>query len=483
MATVCLDDQIFCTPPVAAGPKLTSRSALSRNGDLSANVSRAPFHLPPLQDAHDSRRGGPGDSPDDAVLISDSESDCDDSDDGRSETAFLSLEELLAAPHNEMQSNCVAGTDEGIDAPPGASGDDDVKEPWATGGADPDDESVPAQRQQSHSLECSPASSSASPRALHAELDEPVPASRRSLQCAGVPCRQGLGCPRHPNLSTKVYRQPRHAEEPSAKADNPLYHPQAPPGGSSDTGETEQLLNSHSLPRKATCSIETGDSKDCLHPARSGSREGTLCRDEGNKSNSATPEPTPQPPDSQGRIGRQRDIMGDHNTNFKEDHRPAHPPVPDDRGEQNEECSAVPPEVQQSRASTPILSDDDSISELVLAITEPFMQPSASQDRVSFQRDISRRRHCDVDNGEDYRPIVGSNTEYSQDDDFVRPPLRKRRRISASVSTTRGTVSKRQPRLHCTSSGSRQAQDQPNAQSAGEISAAFPARHPHRDLL
>jgi len=58
-----------------------------------------------------------------------------------------------------------------------------------------DDESKSAQ--QSYGLQGSPAPSSTSPRALHTEHDQPVPASGSKPDCAGISCQQGLGCPRH----------------------------------------------------------------------------------------------------------------------------------------------------------------------------------------------------------------------------------------------------------------------------------------------
>ena len=181
-----------------------------------------------------------------------------------------------------------------------------------------------------------------------------------------------------------------------AKADNPLRPPQTPPGGSSDTGETEQLLDGRGLPWEGECSAETGDDEDCLPSARNGGREGTLCGDEGDKSELATAEPTL--PDSQDRIEFQRDVGGHCNTNLEEDYGPAHPPVPDNKGEQDEDSSVVPPQAQENRARIPRLSDD-----------EQSMQLSTSQDRVNPQHDIGRRQHCDV----------GSDAEHSRDNDDV----------------------------------------------------------------
>jgi hypothetical protein len=105
MATVFLDNQIFYTPPVVAGVTLTSHNVSAWNADVSAVISGAPLHPPPLEDAHDPRRSGPGDLPNDTVLISDSESNCnnfDNSDDGRSNTPFPSPDKLLPTFGNSV---------------------------------------------------------------------------------------------------------------------------------------------------------------------------------------------------------------------------------------------------------------------------------------------------------------------------------------------------------------------------------------------
>lgn len=162
----------------------------------------------------------------------------------------------------------------------------------------------------------------------------------------------------------------------------------------------------------------------------------------------ATAEPTFQFPDGQDQIDFWRD------TSLGEDDRPTHPPGPDDRGEQDADGSVMPPQVQASRASIPRSSDDESNNHLELANTEPFTQPSTSQDQVIPQRNIGRHRHYDTDDVGDYRPIVGLDAEYSQDDDVVRPRGHKRRRISTSTPTNRGTIPKRQTRPHCTGSRS-----------------------------
>ncbi len=69
----------------------------------------------------------------------------------------------------------------------------------------------------------------------------------------------------------------------------------------------------------------------------------------------ADAEPALQPPDSKDRIEFQRDVGAHRNTNPEEDYGPSHPPVPDDRGEQDEDGYIVPPQTQESRASIPRL--------------------------------------------------------------------------------------------------------------------------------
>lgn len=108
MAAIFLDNQIFYTPPVVLGATLTSHHASAQYADISAAISGAPPIPPPSQDAHDPRHGSPGDSPDDALLISDSESNCDDPEnynDGRSDTTFPPLNELLTAPRNRVAAS------------------------------------------------------------------------------------------------------------------------------------------------------------------------------------------------------------------------------------------------------------------------------------------------------------------------------------------------------------------------------------------
>ena len=161
--------------------------------------------------------------------------------------------------------------------------------------------------------------SPASPIALHAEQDRPVPASpasRRALVCAGTFCRQGDRCDRHSNLSAS-YRRLRNSTSPKAQADNE--------GSEDDEAE----------PADARLSL--------------------------------------RPPYSQDRVDFRRVVGGQCNADFEADHRPTCPPVPDDRGELNGMCPAVPPQVVESRAGASTLSEDETTREPEPADAEPLL--------------------------------------------------------------------------------------------------------------
>ncbi|KAK4159490.1 hypothetical protein QBC43DRAFT_129472 [Cladorrhinum sp. PSN259] len=412
MATFYLDHQIFYTGPVSASQMSTSRGILapSGNADLSAAVPGAPSrkatpHTAPIQDIYNLQRNGPGNSPDNAILLIDYESDYDasgDFNDCQSDATFPPLKELLPAPRNAARPNGVASTDQDANATPGISGDNDGK-PLVTGQADLDNESVVGQWPQSRGREY------------------PLPPSSAS--------------------TTAPYE---------------LCHPYTLPNGSSDTAEIEY---GHSVPQEATCSTETGGNKECLPCASSGSQEGTLRYKKSNTSDLATAEPTSQPPDSQDQVDRRRDISRDYNTSFKEDHRHTHPP--DDGEEQDKEGSVVPPQAQENRANIPSLSSDKSDNERELTNTELSTQPSARHDQVNLQHKVSRRQRCDIDDEENSPPIVGSDAKQGKDEDVVRPPRGKRRKVDTSALTTRRIARTRQARPHCTNSHSRQAQRPP----------------------
>ncbi|KAK4148381.1 hypothetical protein C8A00DRAFT_19779, partial [Chaetomidium leptoderma] len=275
---------------------------------------------------------------------------------------------------------------------------------------------------------------------LYVDHGHPVRTSGSKPDCAGIPCRHGLGCPRHPNL-TKIFGRYWQAKELRAKADNP-FRPPTLPSGSSNVGETKQLLDGRGLPREVGCSAETGDDIYCLPSARRGSRADTLCNDEGGKPELASTEPALHSPDRQDRIEFRRNVGAHYNANPEEDCGPTRPPAP---GEQDKDSPVVPPPAQESRASIPRFSDD-----------EPSTQLSISQNRVNLHCHIGRRRHCDTDDGQNDCPIVGSDAEDSEDDVVELPPC-KRRRVSTVFVAIGETASQQQTHLSSGDSSSREA--------------------------
>lgn len=115
----------------------------------------------------------------------------------------------------------------------------------------------------------------------------------------------------------------------------------------------------------------------------------------------------------------------------------------------------------------PSLSGDQSGNDRELANSAPSMQTPASQNQVNLQHNIGRRRRrCDTGNEEDCSPIVGSDAKQGKDEDVVRPPRGKRRRVNTSAPTTRRTAPKRQARLRRTSSQLQQTQRPPPIQGS-----------------
>lgn len=157
-----------------------------------------------------------------------------------------------------------------------------------------------------------------------------------------------------------------------AQADNLFRVPPTLPSGSSDTGETEQLLNSHDLPWEDERSARTSDDTDYLTSTKNGVREVSLCCDEGDKPELASAEPALQPPNNQDWIEFRHDIGAHCSTNPEEGRGPVHPLVPDSRGEQEKDGLTMPPPAQERRASIPRFSDD-----------KPSMQLSTGQKQVS----------------------------------------------------------------------------------------------------
>jgi hypothetical protein len=99
-------------------------------------------------------------------------------------------------------------------------------------------------------------------------------------------------------------------------------------------------LDGRRLPWEGEFPAETGDAKDSLPSARSGSREDALYSEgsEGIKPELANAKLPLQPPDNQDRIDFRRDVGGHYNANLEEDYRP---PVPGDGGEQHKNSSIV----------------------------------------------------------------------------------------------------------------------------------------------
>ncbi len=130
--------------------------------------------------------------------------------------------------------------------------------------------------------------------------------------------------------------------------------------------------------------------------------------------------------------------------------------APDDGGEKNdEEGRAAPPPVRESVAGLPTLPDDGGNDDHEPAGASPPVQPPADRDQANLQhiagrcdattggmasqRDLSCRRYDNTDDGEDYCPSVCSDAEHSGDD-VVRPPRRKRRRVSTMTTAIGGTA-------------------------------------------
>ncbi|KAK4206404.1 hypothetical protein QBC37DRAFT_300861 [Rhypophila decipiens] len=256
MAAVFLDNQIFYAPPIALGATRIDHHALPRYADVSAAISETPPIPPASQNAKDPRHGSPGDSPDDALLITDSESNCGDpgDDDDRSDITFPSLDELLTAPFSRV----AATADKHDSATSSISDDRDVNEPSITE-AEPNDESASTQHQQSRTLQCSPTPLPASLRTSHEEKDQPIPASS---------CRP----PHEPARSRSI----GDTESPQATEDDLLHHPWSPHNTLSESVE----IDCSSVPSQP--STKPSDNAESLHSAQDEGQGGTLYRDSAN---------------------------------------------------------------------------------------------------------------------------------------------------------------------------------------------------------
>ncbi|KAK4107340.1 hypothetical protein N656DRAFT_849473 [Canariomyces notabilis] len=269
---------------------------------------------------------------------------------------------------------------------------------------------------------------------------------RLKAVCAGDSCWQGLRCPRHPNPSTKIYRREQQAKELTAKGDSPVCPPHTLPGVDSETAVTEQKRCSR--PPITACSTSIVDDNESL--PNGGSRESSICRGPichglGGESDPATTKAIEYRPNRQAQDER-HDIRQDYNTHFETGNLPPHSPVLDNGEEQNEEELAVPPPLQESRASAPALTDDKTNSEFELASTEPSIQPSTSRDLVQPQCDVGHSPHRDANNVGECPPSIGTAADHSKND--VEPPQRKRRKLITTALTTVGTASQQQTPLY-----------------------------------
>ncbi|KAK4149623.1 hypothetical protein C8A00DRAFT_37779 [Chaetomidium leptoderma] len=375
MATVRLNNlsnQVSYVLPVVAGIEPASRGLRLREGGPFAPVFGVPLRPPPLQSTHDPPRGSVGDSWDNAISISSDHEYDDDLDDGRSDTSFESLDELL---RSKVKSSSASDTDKSVDA---VLGDSDAPEFWVTSMAGPGNKSP------------------ASPVGLHMGQDRPVPASPGSLAsrcahpCARPSCHQGLGC---------ASRRLRNSKSPKDKAEN-----EGSEGDEPESADVKPRLQPQS-PRGAAsgCEVDT------------------------------------QQRSSSYRLSQHCDRPDD----IDQASGPAQHPslVPGDRGEQCEDGSAVPSQAQEGRAGIPGLSGDESNNGREVASTELSMQPSASQKQANLQHNIGDE--------EDYSSIARGDVKQSKDEDVVRLPRGKRRKVNTSTQRRKPpagrTASKRRP--------------------------------------
>ncbi|KAK4150401.1 hypothetical protein C8A00DRAFT_18056 [Chaetomidium leptoderma] len=477
MARVCLDKQVFYKPPVATGPSSANRGLLVRKRGLSsADIFAAPFFPPPLplqQDAHDPRHGGAGNSEDTAILIpGDSESD------GRSDMPLASLVELVTAASKELKSSGVAGAGESLDTVP-----DDVSEPSVTSRPGRDDESAVEQQQRGR-LGCSPEPLSGSPETLHTTRTQPIPPGCAAFQ-TGQP--SALDNTLRDTTVPETTDATSLAEHGATRHSHGMQHgPQPPekPYGTTSNHDGSICLDNEEWDRRFPFSSQALQrrraAKRAYNPTERDQSQSMLdphCQSQGPRLAASGLDHGVDPQQRSGscRLSQHRDHRDDGVQTSDPEYR--HPLVLDDRGEQDKESSVVPPQAQESRVGMPSLSGDESGNERDFANIESSMQPSA-QHNIGRRR---RRLRCDADD-EDCRPIVESGAKQGKDEDLVRPPRRKRRRVNTSAPTTRRTAPKRQTRLRCTNSPSPQAQQPPptqgpkRRQSQRRISKPQPAR-------
>ncbi|KAK4220449.1 hypothetical protein QBC38DRAFT_527740, partial [Podospora fimiseda] len=310
--SVSLDNQTFYNPAAATGRKPASRGPRVPEGGPSAAIFGVPLSPPLRQNAHDPQCSSAGESQADAILIP---SDDDDDLDGRSDTSFKSLNELLLKARAKVESGRVTGTGNCVDA---ASDDNDVPEPSVTSGPGRDGEFANQQQRLAGCAEFGPGLASAADNASHdatvpetdaASLAEHEATPWRWNAAQFSAARKAM----RNDVESRAAKSAHNAAEPDQSQsilDPPLCRPQDPRLTASSHGGLQQTSDSCFLfPRH-------GDSDQTSNPA------------------------------------------------YRH-------PIPDDRGEQSGVCPAVPPQAVESRVPIPMLPGDESTSELEPADAEP----------------------------------------------------------------------------------------------------------------
>ncbi|KAK4233277.1 hypothetical protein C8A03DRAFT_48127 [Achaetomium macrosporum] len=419
---VSLDSQIFYNPIVATSPEPASRGPLLRKAKPSAASFGAPLHPPPpLQDAHDPQRGSAGKSQHNAILIpSDGDSD-DDLDDGRSDTSFPPLEELLAAAYNKFKSGSVVS--KSIDAAPDES---DAPEPSVTSGPGPDDKFANQQQRRSSlgpSLEPLPSSA----KSVHATQTQAVPAGYAAFEPGQA------SAPDNTSRDTTVPETDAAslAEHGATHHDHGMQHgprPSEKPCGTTSNHDGSICLDNEFWDRRFPFSHQALQrrlqarhaAKSAYNAAEADQSQSILdphCRPLGPRraasshggSAAASLECKTQQRSDSCCLSQHYHHRGDSVRTNDPEYR--HPQVLYYGGEQDEESSVVPPQAQESRAGIPTIR-----------------QPEPGQ--YSAHRLSS--------------PIAGSNAKQGKDEDIVQPPRGKGRRVNTSAPTTRRTAPKRQ---------------------------------------